>query len=215
MAITFPIKITCKTRFLRIRWRYRLLRSEGRTGLTINRLDGQRVLVVLGGKDMSDFALDFEEMDMENAHARKILLRLTRLACRKTGISLSGKRVHIEALTVGEGCYLLVTVQRRSRRYRLKRSGSCCWQFQDVTAFLGAAEALCRLPYRLAKNAAYTLGGAYYLLFGYPAVPKALRHVLGEFAEAKGGALKCAQVREQGRVICAQNAVATIGEYLI
>ena len=48
-----------------------------------------------------------------------------------------------------------------------------------------------------------------------PAVPKALRHVLGEFAEAKGGALKCAQVREQGRVICAQNAVATIGEYLI
>ena len=193
----------------------RPIQNSGVLVLTINKLDGRRVLLVLADKDMTDFRLDFARLGMENEHSRKIIMRLIGLACRKTGISLSGKRVHIEALTVGEGCYLLVTVQRRSRRYRLKRSGSCCWQFQDVTAFLGAVEALCRLPYRLAKNAAYTLGGAYYLLFGYPAVPKALRHVLGEFAEAKGGALKCAQVREQGRVICAQNAVATIGEYLI
>ncbi len=54
--------------------------------MTINRLDGERVLVVLGGKDMTDFALDFKKMSLQNAHARKVLLRLTRLACRKSGI---------------------------------------------------------------------------------------------------------------------------------
>ena len=183
--------------------------------MTINRLDGQRVLVVLGGKDMTDFALDFEEMSMTDAHVRRILLRLTRLACRKTGIGTGGKRIRIEALSVGEGCYLLVTVQRQTRRYRLKRGGSCCWEFGDVSAFLGAAEAAYRLPYHLAKSAAYTENGRYYLLYGYPAVPKTLRRTLSEFAEKTGGTLRCAQIREQAKPLCTQNAVAVIGEQLV
>ena len=172
--------------------------------MTINRLDGQRVLVVLGGKDMTDFALDFEEMSMTDAHVRRILLRLTRLACRKTGIGTGGKRIRIEALSVGE-----------TRRYRLKRGGSCCWEFGDVSAFLGAAEAAYRLPYHLAKSAAYTENGRYYLLYGYPAVPKALRRTLSEFAEKTGGTLRCAQIREQAKPLCTQNAVAVIGEQLV
>ncbi len=78
--------------------------------MTINRLDGERVLVVLGGKDMTDFALDFKKMSLQNAHARKVLLRLTRLACRKSGIDTNGKRVNVEALTM-----LPSQAQRRHR----------------------------------------------------------------------------------------------------
>ena len=106
--------------------------------MTINRLDGERVLVVLGGKDMTDFALDFKKMSLQNAHARKVLLRLTRLACRKSGIDTNGKRVNVEALTMGESCYLLVTVRRRMQRYRLKRSGGTGYRFESCGDFLNA-----------------------------------------------------------------------------
>ena len=183
--------------------------------MTINRLDGERVLVVLGDKDMTDFALDFKKMSLQNAHARKVLLRLTRLACRKSGIDTNGKRVNVEALTMGESCYLLVTVRRRMQRYRLKRSGGTGYRFESCGDFLNAVEVLYRhCPYA-GKNAAYECGGSYYLLFDYPTAPSAVRRILREYAVQRGGALFCASVREKGRELCGGNAVAVIGEKLI
>ena len=38
--------------------------------MTINKLDESRVLVVLAQRDMSDFALDFQEMGMQDDHSR-------------------------------------------------------------------------------------------------------------------------------------------------
>lgn len=183
--------------------------------MTITQLDGRRVLVVLGNKDMSDFALDFHKMGMENAHARKILLRLTRLACRKSGIDTRGKRVHIEALPLGEGCYLLVSVNSKTKRYRLKRGGCRCFVFADSGAFLNAVEAAYRSGCCRSKAAAYAWRGGYALVFDYPALPRALHRLLGEFAETVGGALLGAQVRETGKPLCTRNAVAVIGEKLV
>ena len=183
--------------------------------MKINRLDGERVLVVLGGKDMTDFALDFKKLSMQNAHARKVLLRLTRLACRKSGIDTSGKRVNVEALSMGESCYLLVTVRRRTQRYRLKHSGGVGYRFASCGDFLNAVEVLYRhFPYA-GKNAAYECGGSYYLLFDRPCAPAAVRHILREFAVQRGGSLLCASVREKGRELCGGNAVAIIGEKLV
>ena len=182
--------------------------------MTINRLDGQRVLVVLEDKEMTDYALDFGKMDMENAHARKILLRLTRLACRKSGIETNGRRVSIEALLVGESCYLLVTVMRHTRRYRLKRGGGVCYCLADCTDFLNAVEALYRQRWYGAGNAAYEWEGSYYLLFDFPLPPSA-RRVLHEYAVQSGGALLAARVRERGRPLCERSAVAVIGEKLV
>ena len=180
--------------------------------MTINRLDERRVLVVLADRDMSDFALSFAEMGMDNAHSRRIILRLTKLACRKTGIDTRGKRLSVEALMMGEGCYLLVTVKGITRRYRLKRGGGVCFRFEGCSEFLGAVEAAYRRGFMCAKNAAYVRGGVYYLLFGYPALPKALRGLLSEFGTLTGGALKCAQIREHAEVICPRKAISVIGE---
>lgn len=191
---------------------YRII--SGALALTISKLDGSRVLVVLGGKDMDDFSLDYNLMSMEDIHSRKVILRLTRLACRKSGIDTAGKRVSIEALTVGEGCYLLVTVKKRQRRYKLKRGGCLCWRFGDCSAFLGAVEALARQPYRMSRNAAYFFRGEYFLIFDYPTLPAPLRRALGEFASASGKSLMCAEVREQGKPVCEKNAVAVIGKAL-
>ncbi len=182
--------------------------------MTINRLDGQRVLVVLEDKEMTDYALDFGKMDMENAHARKILLRLTRLACRKSGIETRGRRVSVEALSMGESCYLLVTVRRHPQRYRLKRSEVVCCRLANCTDFLNAVEMLYRLRWYGTGNAAYEWNGSYYLLFDFP-LPLSARRVLQEYAVQRGGALLAARVREQGRPLCERNAVSVIGEKLV
>jgi len=191
------------------------MRNRGQSNLTINKLDESRVLVVLAQTDMSDFALDFQEMGLRDDHSRKILLRLTRLACRKSGIDLRGRRVHIEALAVGQGCYLLVTVRKREKRYTRRRGGSVCYEFSDSTAFLNAVEAAYRLGFHTAKNAAYEQNGAYYLLFDYPALPKPLHRLLCEFGKRAGGALFAARVREHGNAVCRRCAVETVGQFLI
>lgn len=192
-----------------------LMRKEEEP-LTISKLDGSRVLLVLGNKEMDDFALDFAEMGMEDAHARKILLRLTRLACRKTGIETHGKRLNIEALSMEEGCYLLVTVGRSgAQRYRRRRTGGVCFWFEDCTAFLNAVEAAYRSRYYYRKTAAYAYQNGYALLFEYPAVSKALYRLMNEFAVRRGGALLSATVKEAGKPLCKRQAVAVIGQELV
>lgn len=183
--------------------------------MTVNRLDESRVLVVLCSKDMSDFSLNFEVMGMDDAHSRKIILRLTRLACQRSGIDIRGRKVGVEALMMNEDCYLLVTVKKPSRCYRLKRGSGLGFRFPDSSALMDAMEAVYRERYFSNKNAVYELGGKYYLLFDYPAVPCGIRRILSEFADKKGGALFCAAVKEQGTELCKRNAIEIIGRCLV
>lgn len=183
--------------------------------MTVNRLDSNRVLIILGDKDMSDFSLDYNVMSLDDSHSRRILLRIMRLACQKSGVRTEGKRVNIEALMMGEGCYLLVTVGSRRGTYRLKNGSSICYRLGGSDVFLSAIEALYRQGIYCGKNAAYELNGEYYLIFDYPGVPKALGRVLTEFAEKKGGIIAAARVRERGTPICERSAIAAIGSHLV
>ena len=193
----------------------RPIQNNGVLVLTINKLDGRRVLLVLADKDMTDFRLDFARLGMENEHSRKIIMRLIGLACRKTGIETRGKRLSVEALMFSEGCYFLVTVKEKRRRYVRRRLGESCFEFETAADFLNAVEAAYRQGYCLAKNAAYERSGRYYLLFDYPAVPRSLRRVFGEFALCRQGPLFSAHIREHGNLVCPRNAVATIGRFLV
>lgn len=183
--------------------------------MTINRLDERRVLVVLCGDDMRDFALNGKAMSMADAHSRKILLRLTRLACSRSGIDTRGKRLNVEALMMGEGCYLLVTVKSAPSRFRLKRGGVLCYRFESAGDLLGAAEAAYRRGVHCAKNSVYEWNGSYYLIFDYPALPRALRGILAEFGEKRRAPLAAALVRERGKPVCAHCALTVIGEKLV
>ena len=183
--------------------------------MTISKLGEDRVLLVLGDRDMDELALDFAVMSMENAHSRRVILRLTTLACRKSGIDARGKRLSVEALMMGEGCCFLVTVKEKRRRYVRRRLGESCFEFETAADFLNAVEAAYRQGYCLAKNAAYERSGRYYLLFDYPAVPRSLRRVFGEFALCRQGPLFSAHIREHGNLVCPRNAVATIGRFLV
>lgn len=184
--------------------------------MTVSRLSGDRVLITLCHREMDDFSLDYKKLSISDDHARRVLLRITQVACRRSGISVSGNRLSIEAMLMGEDCYLLVTVvkKRPAHTYRLKRgSYSVCWKAGSAENLMGAVGALNRRHLYCPKSAVYSLDGEFYLIFD-TVLPEAFRRVLSEFAQKSGGRITAARIREYGKPICEHNAVAQIGRYI-
>lgn len=183
--------------------------------MTVNKLGENRVLIILGEQDMNDFSLDFNNMNLDDSHSRRVLTRLTHSACKSTGIETGGKSLNIEALSLGEGCYLLVTVGSLNKTYRRKRGGSVCYSLGGCGNLLDCLEQLYRLGTACSKSAVYEHNGEYFLVFDYPAIPKSMRVVLSEFSAKRCRPFARARLRERARVICDRNAVCKIGQYLV
>lgn len=185
--------------------------------MTVNRLSNDRVLITLCHKDMDDFLLDFKSMSLSDSHSRRVIMRIMQVACRRSGISVSGKSVNVEALQLGDGCCLLVTVagSRRGHTYRVKKSSlSFCYKASSLDALLDIIERLYKLNILCSKNAVFELNGDYFLIFDNY-IPKQFRGILSEFAQKTGGGITAARVREYGTAVCERNAVAHIGRYLL
>ena len=178
--------------------------------MTVSRLSENRVLIYLGEGDMRDFSLDFSRMGTDDGYSMGVLSRLSRTACRDKGISTGGKRLRVEALGMSEGCYLLVTVGEKKKTYR-RKSGTVCYRFTGAGLFLDCVAQLCRAGITCAKSAAYEWQGSYYLVFGYPALPRQARILLSEFDAQKSPAATAARLSEYARVLCPRCAVSVIG----
>lgn len=186
--------------------------------MTVDKLSDNRVLIVLCRQDMEDYRLDLETLSLSDAHSRKILMRIMHTACFKSGIEVSGKSVRLEAIGLDESCYILVTVGslRRMKTYKLKNPRGCrCYSLGGSENFLNTMEMLYRQNVCCNKNSAYVLGNEYYLIFDYPSIPRRLGRILSEFAGEKGGRTFAARVKENGKELCANNAIAQIGKHLV
>lgn len=183
--------------------------------LTIDKLAENRVLIVLCDKDMDDYSLDYNKMNLDDVHSRKILMKLLQLACLQSGIEIKGRSVILEAIAFEKECYLLITVKdKKTKTYRLKQS-SLCYHLGESGNFLDAVEQLYRQNVCCNRNSAYLYNGEYYLIFDYPAIPKKLRKVLSEYGRKSGGNLTAARIRENGRQLCRHNAISQIGKFLV
>ena len=183
--------------------------------MTVNRLSGNRVLVVLCGNEMKDYKLEFEKLSLENTHSRRVILRLIQLACRKSGIETQGKNVSIEALMLNEGCYFLMTVERKNKKYRIKSCSGLCCTFQNCDDLMNAARELYQNGLSCGKNELYEKNGQYYLVFNYPLLPTHAYNILAEFSSIKRGRITAARIRETSDLICPKNAVQSLGIYLV
>lgn len=184
--------------------------------MTVNNLGQNKVLVILGEKDMQDFSLDFDKLSLDDKHCRKVLLRIMQIACNKSGIEMNGRSVSIEALMVDAGCYLLVTVKDRHRRtYKIKKDYDCiCYRLGNSGNFLDTIEKLYRENVYCNKNSAYEYNSEYYLIFEYPSLPVKIKRILSEYGEKFGGNIKTSKIKENGKLICKHNAIVQIGRHL-
>lgn len=181
--------------------------------MTINKLGGNRVLIILGRQDMTNYALDYSCMNSDDSHSMRVLSALSRTACLREGIAVKGRRLCVEALGFSEDCYLLVTV---GRVYRRKKGGAVCYGFETAGALLDAAEALSKSGLRCSRTTLYRFAERYYLVFGYPNLPKRARILLSEFDAKKCPSLTAAALREHGEELCRRNALERLcGEFRI
>ncbi|MCH5297328.1 MAG: adaptor protein MecA [Ruminococcus sp.] len=185
--------------------------------MTIDKLADNRVLIVLCKQDMSDFSLDYSKMKFDDGHSRKVLMRILRLACMKEGIEINGKSVLLEAINFDEECYLLVTINsHRHKRYRLKSNkNSLCYHLGGSGNFLDTIEQLYRQNVCCNHNSAYMYNNEYYLIFDYPSIPHKLKRVLSEYGNKGKNSLSAARVKENGKQLCRNNAIAQIGKFLV
>ena len=181
--------------------------------MTVNRLSGNRVLIILDGDDLRSLSLDIDGEDAPGGRSISALSALSRDACRREGIEPRGRRLKVEALSLGESCYLLVTVGG-GKKY-LRRRGSLCYRFAragDMTDCLGQ---LCRHGFILPRSSLYSHMDAYYLVLSYPALPKRARVLLSEYNASRCRSLTAAYLGEHAKALCPRCAVQTVGRHFV
>ncbi len=183
--------------------------------MTVNKLAENRVLIILGGEEMKSYNLEFEKLSFENSHSRRVMLRLIQVACRKSGIATVGKSVSVEALMLSEGCYLLMTVEHKTKSYRLKKSSGICCKFENTASLMNAAEALYREGFCCTKNSLYEANGEYYIIFDYPALPLAINRIISEYSSVKRNSVYISRIKESCKLVCANSAIQQIGAHLV
>lgn len=182
--------------------------------MTIEQLDTTKVLISLCSEDMEKFALRFNDMSFCDEHSKKVLLRLTQLACMKTGVEMKKGAVLMEALPHQSGCLLLVTLLEKKRRktYKVKKFREFpCFGFDCIDDLLSCVEILGSKDIPVHRNSLWLYGNRYYLVFDYPALSPVCRGLICEFAdEVKSTAVTLSRIRESGKLLCRNNAVELI-----
>ncbi len=184
--------------------------------MTVDKIDGNRILIVLCSSDIEDFSLNYGKLSLNDKHSRRVILRIMRLACMKSGIDINNRSVLLEAVELNGEFYILITVKDKNpKKYRLKRGGCICYSLGSSGNFLDAVEHMYRQNVCCGRNSACVYNDEYYLIFDYPSIPVKLRRVLSEFDAQKRGVVYAAKVRENGKSICKLNAIESIGRHLV
>ena len=182
--------------------------------MTIEQLDSRKVLISLCNEDMENFSLRFNNLSFCDEHSRKVLVRLTQLACVKTGLQLNKSAVLMEALPHQSGCLLLLTVLEKSQRkvYKVKRYRFFyCFVFESAEEVLSCAETLGECGFTLNRNSLWLFENRYYLIFDYPVLHKASKGVLCEYGkEAERTAISLSRIKELGKLLYKDRAMEGI-----
>ncbi len=180
--------------------------------MTIEQIDSSKVMILLGCDDMKDFSLEYDTLGFSDPHSRRILSRLLRLACNKTGMSVSNKRMYVEALPHKSGCLILLTLTEKSKRriYKIKKSDkSYCCIFQNAEALINASVALKRFV--IPSGKVFLLDDKYYLIIDIMPLSLYLMSELEEFSDAYVCSKPaCARIAENGKEL---GDIKSIGKF--
>lgn len=180
--------------------------------MTIEQIDSSKVMILLGCDDMKDFSLEYDTLGFTDPHSRRILSRLLKLACTKTGMSANNKRMYVEALPHKSGCLILLTLtDRRSRRiYKIKKSDkSYICIFDNAEALIRASVAL--KNHSSPKGIVYLNNGKYYLIINTMPLSLYIMSALAEYCDAYVcSKTACARIEENGKLI---GNIKTIGKH--
>jgi negative regulator of genetic competence, sporulation and motility len=186
--------------------------------MIIEQLDRHKVLISLCNRDMEDFALSFDNMSFADPHAKKILLRLLTLACRKAGIETKNKRLVVEALPHDLGCLILMTLEAQAKTspkvYRLKPAQTdYCFAFENSNDFFESVKMLYEADTNFIESSAIAMDGKFYLVLTAFKLAKNTMAVLREFGcQTSFSPIFKAKLFEAGALLAGKNAIKVIGK---
>lgn len=177
--------------------------------MTVEQIDGNRLIIALCDEDMKNFHLDYQTLGMKDDHSGKVLKQLLLLAGMETGIDIHNKKITVEALGFENGCVLLVTVavkpELSGRHYTVRtRPHIFIAEFQEIDDLFGCMEQLKNKSMYIPRSELYLYNSKYYLVFiSKIAVRKKLCHLLMEFCHSGStNLLSYYHLAEHGKRIC-------------
>lgn len=165
---------------------------------------------------MEDFSLEYEKLSFEDPHSKKILKRLLTLACNKTGLNITDKKILVEAMPQEKGCLILLTVIPEYHRkiYKIKKQRkNLCYVFEDTEALISASRAFSGNMLQPA-NSVYLWDGKYAVVLENVVENKALFAKFREFScQTLKGKIHTARIKENGKLLAGKNGLEVINKY--
>lgn len=191
--------------------------------MIIELIDETRLLISLDEEDMLTFDLTFERFFWKDKHSKDVITELLKLAKEKTGFSVEGHKLMIEAIPQGEGCMILFTLLPKSEEgarkiYKIKNKGELfVYVFDNADNMLSAVKRLFAIKNGLYDSQLLHYKNKYYLvIYTNRGLPPPVGILLSEYANLKGKErATLARILEYGTTVVDRNAVEKIGQHLV
>jgi negative regulator of genetic competence, sporulation and motility len=183
------------------------------------RITDKKLKVTLTEEDMERYQLDRDTMDYDTTETRSAFWQILDEAKHKTGFDACGSRIFVQIYASRDGgCEMYVTIAEEEGRGRRRgegqvRGGESLYRFDSLDTLLTVCRKLSELGYA-EKSAAYTEGGAYYLLIrerleSSIMSPKAVGEFsfIEEYGDRLPGSLSLFRLREHGECLSEDGAV--------
>lgn len=165
---------------------------------------------------MKDFSLEYEKLSFEDPHSGKILKRLLTLACSKTGLNTTDKKILVEAMPQEKGCLILLTLIPNIHRkiYRIKKERkNLCYVFDDTEGLISAAKAF-SVNNIYPENSVYLWDNKYVVVLENIIENKEQLAKFREFSsKTLQGKIQTARVKENGKLLVGKNGMEVINKY--
>lgn len=187
--------------------------------MNVEQIDSSRIIISLCNKDMENFSVTFESLNLSDIHSKKVIKQILYYASSKTGISLENKKVLIEAMKYENGCILLITFADKNKKrktYYIKKRSDYIFMFDNVNDFLDCIKAVYQLKEKRYLSSAFLLDNKYYLAIQPTSTLKnRFIQTIKEFSsQNNSGKFKFEILKEHAFAISEFNAVETIGQKL-
>lgn len=187
--------------------------------MIIERLDSNRLLITLQSDDLDVFEIEADTLNMENSAHAALIREIISLALVKTGIHAYRKRLSVETLPYGSGCFLLVTVHEKNihKKYRVKENIKYrLIHISNAQTLLIVIKHLHEVGFRCKSTLYHSETDGYYLVLGFNRrYDAALKRYLCEYGTILPcDALAVSKLDETCQTLYSDTAIAHIGSLL-
>ena len=187
--------------------------------MIIERIDSNRLLITLKSDDLDAFEVDADTLNMENKDQAFLIREIISLAFVKVGLHPNLKRLYVETLPYGNGCFLLVTIHDKSihKKYHIKQNFKhCLIHISNAETLLIVIKHLHEKNYQTKSTLYHSNTDGYYLLLKYnQRYDTPLRRYLCEYGTILPcSALAVSKLDETCSILYFDSAVTHIGALL-